>query len=173
MTKTWGIIKEILGKRNHNSQPSISKLITQTDDAVTDKGKISNELNVFFTNIGSSLAAKIPAVTKAYLNNNSIRSQTNSIFFYPVTPKEVEKQFESLDDSKASGPESIPIKYIKIVGKIISPGGVRTGGGRGQPPPPIKDFKRNENLSFWNEPPFSYRDCRNCSHVFLCYPTCL
>ena len=92
-TKTWGIIKQILGKRNHNSQPSISKLITQTDDAITDKGKISNELNVLFTDVGLSLAAKIPAVTKAYVNNNSIRSQTNSIFFYPVTPKEVEKQF--------------------------------------------------------------------------------
>ena len=48
MTKTWGIIKAILGMRSHNSQPSISKLITQNDDAVTDKGKISNELNVFF-----------------------------------------------------------------------------------------------------------------------------
>ena len=121
MTKTWGIIKEILGMQNHNSQPSISKLITQTDDAVTDKGKISNELNVFFTNIGPSLTAKIPAVTKAYLNNNSIRSQTNSIFFYPATPKEVEKQFESLNAFKASGPGNIAIKYIKIVGKIISP----------------------------------------------------
>ena len=107
--------------RNHNSQPSISKLITQTDDAVTDKGKISNELNVFFTSIGPSLAAKMPAVTKAYLNNNSIRFQTNSILFYPVTPKEVGKQFESLNASKASGPENILIKHIKIVDKIISP----------------------------------------------------
>ena len=35
--------------------------------------------------------------------------------------KEVEKQFESLNASKASGPENIPIKYITIVGKIISP----------------------------------------------------
>ena len=43
--KTRGIIKEILEMRNHNSQPSISKLITHTDDAITDKGKISNELN--------------------------------------------------------------------------------------------------------------------------------
>ena len=98
-TKTWGITKEILGMRNHSSQPSISKLITQTDDAITDKGKISNELNVFFTNIGPSWAAKIPAVTKAYVNNNSIRSQTNSIFFCPVTLKEVKKQFESLNAS--------------------------------------------------------------------------
>ena len=57
-TKTWGIIKEILGMRNHNSQPSITKLITQTDDAITNKGKTSNELNVFFTNIGPSSAAK-------------------------------------------------------------------------------------------------------------------
>ena len=107
--------------QNHNSQSSIANLITQTDHALTDKGKISNELNVFFTNVDPSLDAKIPAVTKAYVNNNSIRSQTNPIFFYPVTPKEVEKQFESLHASKARGPENTPIKYIITVGKIISP----------------------------------------------------
>ena len=118
--KTRGIIKEILGMRNQNGQPSISKLITQTDDAITDKGRISNELNVFLTNIGPSLSAKIPAVTKAYVNSNSIHSQTNFIFFYPVTPKEVEKQFESLNTSKTSGPENIPIKHQNCC-KIISP----------------------------------------------------
>ena len=107
--------------RNHNSQPSFSKLITATDDVITDKGKISNELNVFFTNNGPSSAAKIPAVTKAYVNNNSIRSLINSIFFYLVTPKEEEKQFESFNTFNASGPENIPIRYIKILGKIISP----------------------------------------------------
>ena len=64
-TKTWRINKEILGVQNHNNQLSVSKLITQTDDAITDKGKISNELNVVFTNIGPSLAAKVPAITKA------------------------------------------------------------------------------------------------------------
>ena len=107
--------------RSHNNQPSISKLITQTDDAITDKSKISNELNVFFTNIGPSLAVKVPAVTKAHVNNNSIRSQPNSIFLYPIMPTEVEKQFGSLNASKANSPENITKKYIKIVGKIISP----------------------------------------------------
>ena len=109
--------------RNHSNRSSISKLITQTDDATTDKSKISNELNVFFTNTGPSLATKVPALTKAYVNNNSIPSQTNSIFFHPVTPAEVEKQFESFNASKpkANGPENIPKKYIKIVGKIICP----------------------------------------------------
>ena len=33
--------------------------------------------------------------------------------------------------------------------------GVRTGRGVwGSNPSPIEDFKRNENLSFWNKPPF-------------------
>ena len=33
--------------------------------------------------------------------------------------------------------------------------GVRTGeGGSGVKTPPIEDFIKNENLSFWNEPPF-------------------
>ena len=51
---------------------------------------------------------------------------------------------------------------------IICPYQWRTHGegfGGQTRPPPIKDFK-NENLSFWNEPLFSCRDCRNCSHVF-------
>ena len=49
----------------------------------------------------------------------------------------------------------------------------REGGSEVNPPPPIDDWKRNESLSFWNDPLFSYRDCRNCYHGFLCYPTCL
>ena len=52
----------------------------------------------------------------------------------------------------------------------------RTHGGRGfrgSKPPPLKVLKKIKTSLFGTNRLFSYRDCRNCSHVFLCYPTCL
>ena len=47
------------------------------------------------------------------------------------------------------------------------------GGGVQGSKPPIDDLKKNKNLSLKRFAFFSYRVCRNCCHVFLCYPTCL
>ena len=38
---------------------------------------------------------------------------------------------------------------------------------------PIDDLKRIKTSSFETIRLFSYRVCRNCCHVFLCYSTCL
>ena len=54
-----------------------------------------------------------------------------------------------------SGSERLPVAYAR-------------GGFGGQKI--LKEMKTS--LSGTNRR-FSYRDCRNCSHVFLCYPTCL
>ena len=41
------------------------------------------------------------------------------------------------------------------------------GGGFGGQNPPIEDFKRNENPSFWNEPPF-HTDIAEIALMFFC-----
>ena len=41
-----------------------------------------------------------------------------------------------------------------VVGQWRTHGGGGGGSGVTPSPPPIEDFKRNENLSFWNEPSF-------------------
>ena len=51
------------------------------------------------------------------------------------------------------------------------------GGVSGVNPPPPLTTENNENVAFWNDPPFFIcRDCRNIVinyHVFVCYPTSL
>ena len=39
--------------------------------------------------------------------------------------------------------------------------------------PPLKILKEMKTSLFGTNRFVSYRDCRNCCHVFLCYPTCL
>ena len=41
------------------------------------------------------------------------------------------------------------------------------------PPPTLKILKEIKTSLFGTNRLFSYRDCRNCCHAFLCYPTCL
>ena len=47
------------------------------------------------------------------------------------------------------------------------------GRGVGGQTPPIDDLKKMKTSLFETIRLFSCRVCRNCSHVFLCYPTCL
>ena len=47
------------------------------------------------------------------------------------------------------------------------------GGVSGVQNPPLKILKEMKTSLFGTNRLFSYRDCRNCSRVFLCYPTCL
>ena len=47
------------------------------------------------------------------------------------------------------------------------------GGGVGGQKSPHQRFKKIKTSLFETIRPFSYRVCRNCCHVFLCYPTCL
>ena len=53
--------------------------------------------------------------------------------------------------------------------------GVRTErrGGVGGQTPPHRRFKKNQTSLFETIRLFSCKACRNCCHVFLCYPTCL
>ena len=50
---------------------------------------------------------------------------------------------------------------------------VYAGGGLGVKPPTIDDLKINKTSLFETIRLFSYKVCRNCCHVFLCYSTCL
>ena len=57
-------------------------------------------------------------------------------------------------------------KRLTMFQSIQQPVAYARGGGGGgvsgvKPPPPLT-IEKNENLSFWNEPPFFRDDCRTC-----------
>ena len=74
--------------------------------------------------------------------------------------------------ARAFASEVVDLDLIPVTARSGVRTGGREGGFRGSNPP-IEDFKRNEKLSLGTKRLFSCRDCQNCSHVFLCYPTCL
>ena len=57
-----------------------------------------------------------------------------------------------------------------MITRLVGYSGLRTGGGGKNPP--YRRFKIKTFL-FETMRLFSYRVCRNCCHVFLCYPICL
>ena len=60
MKKTWGIIKEVIGKNKSNQIQSRFKSSDGKD--ITDKYVISEKINEFFVNIGPTLARKFEKI---------------------------------------------------------------------------------------------------------------
>ena len=67
-----------------------------------------------------SITETIPITPKSPLDYLTNRA-SNSLFLTPVTPLEVKDIIDALNPSKSVGPNSIPIKLLKIVGCSISP----------------------------------------------------
>ena len=106
--KRWQGIKQIITTKTKGAQPP-SK-ITVSDIKITDTIKIANEFHSFFCAIGNRLANSIP-------QSNSTPQQYlppklgNSFYLSPVSEIEIADEISILDESKATGPFSIPIKF--------------------------------------------------------------
>jgi len=112
LKNTWKGIRNIINlKAKGDSSPSI---IEENNSTITDPKEISNSFNNYFSSIGQKIQSKIPK-TKSnfmqYLNN----ANPNSIFISPTTENEIAKLISSLDQSKSTGPNSIPVKILKII----------------------------------------------------------
>ena len=118
MAKQWSVINKILRKRNKPSAQT-NKLKTEDNCNIIDRKDICNTLNIFFVNVGPTLAKNITPNTPE-LASNSILSNSNSFFFLPITPNEVFKQILSLNSHKALGSDNISGKYIKTASEFIS-----------------------------------------------------
>ena len=76
---------------------------------------IANEVNSFFTNIGQQLADKIPSQDISHFHFLRRQNDVTSKFtFTHVNPQYVFKHLYELDSSKASGPDDIPSKLLKL-----------------------------------------------------------
>jgi hypothetical protein len=87
---------------------------------IHDPIKISETLNSFFVSVPEELQKKIAFYNtdfNKYLKNPNLQS----IFIKPTDKNEVLFIIRSLNDSKASGPNSIPIPIFKALATEISP----------------------------------------------------
>ena len=80
---------------------------------------IANQFNRFFTSVANNITQKIPRIPRSplsYLTNPN----PESFFIFPCTSDEVSGVIKSLKNGKSSGPNSIPIKLLKILDPHIS-----------------------------------------------------
>ena len=101
------------------SSTKINKII-HNNQHITDNKDIADTISNFYTNVGSSLEAKIPQPKKSfreYLGNSNHRP----ISLNECSLDEVVKLINNISISKACGPFSIPTKILKEFSNILSP----------------------------------------------------
>ena len=102
-----------------STSSSINKIKDKDGNVTSDPNKMSNIFNDFYVNVADSITKSIPMTPKSPLDYLSNRTG-NSLFLTPVTLMEVNDLISILNPSKSVGPNSIPIKLLKIIGSSVS-----------------------------------------------------
>ena len=108
LKKSWQILKDVINKKKSNN--SCSRFVIDNNIS-TDKIRIAESFNKFFTNIGPNLADKIPKDNRSpniYLKNRVVESMVVT----PVAEDEVESIIKTLKDGSA-GWDAISSKIVK------------------------------------------------------------
>ena len=119
MKKLWSGIKTIISHKSSTSS-SINKIKGKDGNVTSDPSKMSNIFNDFYVNVADGITKTIPLTPKSPLDYLSDRI-CSSLFLTPVTSIEVNDLINILNPSKSVGPNSIPIKLLKIIGCSVSP----------------------------------------------------
>ena len=109
----WTGIKSIISIKNSQVNV-INKLKDKNGNITTDSVTMATILNDFFVNVADSVTKRIPRSLKPlldYLDNEN----PNSFFITPTAPLEIVDIIDVLKTDKSLGPNSIPIKLLKIL----------------------------------------------------------
>ena len=116
----WKGIRSVIKiKANTGETVSIPNLVDENGGKITDPVAIANNFNEFFLTVADKITKKIPRNPNSplkYLDNPN----NNSFFISPAVPDEVSSIIQSLKKGKATGPNSIPVKLLKILDSHIS-----------------------------------------------------
>ena len=118
MKQLWWGIKTIISHKSFTSS-SINKIKDKDGNVTSDPAKMSNISNTFYVTVADEITKTIPLTPKSpfdYLSNRT----SNSFFLTPVTQLGVNDKINILNPSKSVGPNSIPMKLLKIIGSLIS-----------------------------------------------------
>ena len=119
MKKLWSGIKTIISHKSSSSS-AINKIKDKDGSVTSDPSQMSNIFNDFYVNFANEITKTIPLTPKSPLDYLTKRV-SNSLFLTPVTEIEVKDIISILNPSKSVGPNSIPIKLLKVIGSSISP----------------------------------------------------
>lgn len=84
----------------------------------SDLKEISNILNKYFTPVGSKLASKIPQTRNSFFDY--LDPPLNHTFFFdPIIPEDINLEISILQDNKAHGLYSSPVRFLKLAKRIM------------------------------------------------------
>ena len=118
MKKLWSGIRSIVNISGNKTGVNISHLL-QDGKEIDDPQKMANIFNKIFVNVSKKITSAMPRTRKSPLDYLK-HSNDKSFFLCLVGPEEVECLINSLQDGKAVGPYSIPVKLLKIISHQIS-----------------------------------------------------
>lgn len=119
MKKTWGTMKEIIGKARTRHKSLPKKLIVGGKD-VLEPSQIARKFNNYFVNVGPTLAGKIGHSNGSFTD---YLNRTDKIFpEHPLTISELKDAFFSLKSNKSSGIDEINVNVVKkCFGHLATP----------------------------------------------------
>lgn len=109
----WKYINEATG-RNRKNGMVIN--IRKNNILLTDPKEIANEMNDYFSNIGSELANKLNINVA---NNEEAPRVNNTCFFNPTDVDEIKTIISSLKTGKSTGHDKISTEHIKLISDYI------------------------------------------------------
>ena len=100
-------------------EPVNVKSIKQDNTEITNPYDIANAFNTYFTTIGDNLANELP---HSDINPISYLYPVNSSFsFAQINVETVIETLKAANSNKATGPDNIPARVLKIAAEILSP----------------------------------------------------
>ena len=116
--KLWSGIKSIISNKNQISN-KINGIRDKNGNMISNSEEISNVFNDYFVNVADNIEKAIPRTSKSPMDYLKA-SSPYSMFRSPTTKFEVEDVISNLDSTKSIGPNSIPIKLLKVLKPYIS-----------------------------------------------------
>ena len=121
MRQTWKGINELIGSYKKKNKHNPTNFIRPNPNEVptNDPKEISNILNKYFATVGSKLASKIPQTLNTFFDY--LDTPLNRIFFFdPIIPEDINFEISILQDNKAHGLYSSPVRLLKVAKSVIS-----------------------------------------------------
>ena len=109
---TWKEITTIVSIKNITA--TVPHSTEFNNKIITDPTAMSNVFNNYFTSIAKKTNSNIKFSPKHYTDYLSY-SNTNTFFLTPTDKNEISLIISSLDSHKSSGPNSIPVKILKLL----------------------------------------------------------
>ena len=115
----WQVVNNLAFTKNR-TRLLPSKLVTSNGHTVTGEETIAEEFNIYFVNIGKSMANAISPDSACKLNFSATNKNSNSLFLTPSCPQEVFNVIKKLKTKKARRTNDVETVFIEYANPVIS-----------------------------------------------------